>query len=839
MSKLGRFPAADFSSDKSRLSGRWAGSSAASFLHAVRPRCIAAWAAVLLLAGSVPALRAATRPPSAATHPAAIATTAPAPPPAPPPSGLAGWPVARVELRGARPEDRALIRNQIRVTPGSSYSRAQVEVDVRSIASLGRFISVRAQVIPTRHHRVIVRYVVRERPVITAVQFVGNRHVRDATLQNLVLAHVGGPVDPFIFQTDRRSIRQLYRNRGFMFCRVRIAKRQLPRGIVRYRITEGPRTYISAVHFLGNHLYPTFYLHYKMQTKSRWKLFWLIPIQKGILSRRDLRTDTAQLRDLWTQKGFLDCRSSYILKYNSNLTRVVVQYVIQSGPRYRIGKIIFRGNHVFSAAQLQADVRFRPGIYYDRKLIAAAQRRIADQYGRAGYIYSRVNPTFAYSSRPGVVNLIFHITEGETFRVGQVIIRGNSQVEDHVVRRAIRLYPGRLYDTTAVHKSVLRIQDTGLFTHAHITPVGHQPRTRDALVSLQQGQTGRFLIGAGVSTTAGLIGQISFEQKNFDITAPPHSPGEFFRGQAFKGNGQYFQILLEPGTVYQLYRVTFSEPYLWDSPYSFTNSAYYFTEGFNSYNLSRIGDRVTFGRRLTNHLSVTLAFRGEEVDVSGITDISPSDISAPPIVAQAGWHPLTSITPGIAYNSTDSNIFPTKGINASLTMEQYGAMGGDYSFTKFDGIFTWYKTVHRNLFNQKTVFMSRSEVGFIPWGRSVFFERFYAGGIGSLRGFTYQGVGPREGPLLDPVGGNFLAVTTAELNFPLYGKILRGVTFIDAGDVEPNVHFGIIRADAGVGIRVIIPFFGQLPLGIDLAYPIQRGHQDHVEYVSFAFGLPM
>ena len=750
-----------------------------------------------------------------------------------------GWPIAQVQIVGNKPSDRALIMNQIRVMPGESYSRSQVAVDVRSIASLGRFVSVRAEVIPTRHHSVIIRYVVRERPIIHAVELAGNRHIRSSTLQKVILAHPGGAVDPFIFQTDIRAIRRLYHDRGYMFCRVRLDKKSLVKGIVRYRITEGPRTYIEAVRFLNNNFYPTFYLHFKMRTKARWKLFWLIPIQKGILSRRDLNADVAELRSLWMRKGYLDCRASYILKYNSDLTRVVVQFVIHHGIRYRVRKIVVRGNHVFPTTALLKDITIKPGMYDNSKLILAAQKRIADKYGRAGYIYSRVTPTFAYSSHPGEVSIIFRITEGETFRVGQVIIRGNSQVQDHVVRRAVRLYPGKLYNTVAVRHSVSRIKDTGLFTHADITPVGHKPGTRHALVSLDQGRTGRFMVGAGVSSNAGLIGQISFEQRNFDITAFPHSPGEFFRGQAFKGNGQYFQILLEPGTVYQFYRVTFAEPYLWDSPYSFRNSAYYFTEGFNNYTLSRLGDRVTLGRRLTRRLSVTLAFRAENVDVSNVTDVSPTDIVAPQILSQVGWHPLTSITPGIEYNSTNSSIFPTRGIIASLTMEQYGAMGGDYTFTKFDGMFTYFKTIYRDLFDRKTVFMWRNEVGFVPWGHSPFFERFYAGGIGSLRGFTYHGVSPRVGPLLDAIGGNFMVVSTEEVNFPIYGKILRGVVFLDAGDVERNVHLGIIRVDAGIGVRVVIPFLGSLPLGIDLAYPIQRGHQDHVQYISFAFGLPM
>ncbi len=756
------------------------------------------------------------------------------------PNGLlAGEPIARVELVGNTPADRTLILNQIRVTPGENYSRAEVDVDVRSIASLGKFSAVRADIIPTANHKVIVRYVVKERAIIESVVIKGNSHVRDKTIRHLILARVGGPEDPFIFRTDLKAIERLYHNRGFQFCSVKLDKKLLATGTVQYNIVEGPRTFISNVEFVGNNLYPDWYLHFKLETKSRWKLFWLIPIRQGVLSHSDINSDLGELRRLWIKKGYLDCRTSYILQYKPDFSRVVVQFIIHTGVRYRIGKVTLKGNHVFPASVLRPMIKMSTGRYYDQSLIKAGQKLLADFYGKAGYVYSKVTPTYAFSSKPGVVNLRFNITEGKSFRVGQVIIRGNSQVQDHVARRAIRLYPGHRYDTVAVRRSVNHLQDLGLFSHANITPVGHNPNTRNALVSLDQGQTGRFLIGAGVSTDAGLIGQISLSQRNFDLTAFPHSLGEFLRGQAFKGNGQYFQIMLEPGTVYQLYKATFAEPYLWDSPYSFRNSAYYFTEAYNSYNLNRLGDRVTFGRRITNHLSISVALRDEQVNVNSIVDFPPYDVAAPQILAQQGSHLLTSVTPGIDFNDTNSSIFPSRGIDVGASWEQYGALGGQYNFSKVNASFTYYHTIYRDLFDRKTIFMLRSQLGFIPYGKSVFFERFYAGGIGSLRGFTYEGVTPRAGPLLDGVGGNFLTVSTAEVSTPIYENILRGVVFIDAGDVEPNVHLGIIRIDAGVGIRVIIPFLGRLPLGVDLAYPIQRGHNDHVEYISFAFGLPM
>ena len=123
-------------------------------------------------------------------------------------------------------------------------------------------------------------------------------------------------------------------------------------------------------------------------------------------------------------------------------------------------------------------------------------------------------------------------------------------------------------------------------------------------------------------------------------------------------------------------------------------------------------------------------------------------------------------------------------------------------------------------------------------GQSVFYERFYAGGIGSLRGFKLRGVSPRGGPLDDPVGGDMLWVTTAEVNYPIYENLIRGVVFVDVGDVESTLTIEHIRADAGVGVRVTLPFFGQLPLAIDFAFPFLKQSFDQTQIISFALGIP-
>jgi outer membrane protein insertion porin family len=190
----------------------------------------------------------------------------------------------------------------------------------------------------------------------------------------------------------------------------------------------------------------------------------------------------------------------------------------------------------------------------------------------------------------------------------------------------------------------------------------------------------------------------------------------------------------------------------------------------------------------------------------------------------------------VGRDTTDSRVFPTTGTRTALSVEQYGAMGGELTFTKIVGRFDWFVPLYEDLFERRTVFRLSNEVGIIPTGESAFYERFYAGGIGSLRAFKFRGVSPRSGPLHDPIGGDFSWVTTAEVNYPIYENILRGVVFTDVGTVERDVNIGNIRSDIGAGLRITIPFFGSIPLALDFAIPTTKAKGDKTQFISFSLG---
>ncbi len=779
--------------------------------------------------------------------------TAPSPAPTPNivsarnPDVLDGKPISKVEVEGPTRTDPSVIYSNIRTAAGQPYHRSTVDIDVHSISSLGRFITVRADVIPLSEPgrkeitKVLVRFVVQERPLVNSVEIVGNIHQRDDKIRDLLVVHAGSPVDPFQIQTDMNAITQVYKKAGYTFVRVTVNDElKDKKGIIRYAVLEGPKTLVKHIRFNGNNNIKGSYLSWKIKTKSN---FWIF--RKGVIKDDDIESDINTIAGIYHDRGYLDARVSHSIEYTADRRFATVRFIIEEGPKYRLAAITTLGNKVFGTGELLSGLKLRPGDDARKDRIEAVQKRIEDRYGHEGYIYRTVEPVMAYTDTPATVNLTYNISEGKSYQVGQIIVRGNGTIQDRVIRRQIRIYPDQTYDTVLVSKSIERLKSIGILRDVKVTPIGNDPETRDALVEVAEGQTGKFLIGAGISSNAGLIGQISLEQQNLDWSNFPLSPGEFLSGQSFKGAGQYFRILLEPGTELQSYRVTFEEPYMFDSPYSFGNDAYFFTRVRESWDEQRIGDIVTLGRRFGDVYGVTLGFRAEEVTIKkpqdggipGITD-TPGD-TAQEILDGVGSHFLTSIKPGVTRDTTDSRTFPTTGSRTSFSIEQYGLIAGDYKFTKISAAYNQYFPLYTDLFDRKTVLAIKNEFGVIPTGTSPFFERFYGGGIGSLRAFKFRGVSPRSGPLSDPVGGDFSWTTTGELNFPLYENMLRGVVFVDIGDVEQDITIGTIRADAGVGFRITLPFFGQLPLAVDFGYPIAKAKGDQTQLISFALGLPV
>jgi outer membrane protein insertion porin family len=224
-----------------------------------------------------------------------------------------------------------------------------------------------------------------------------------------------------------------------------------------------------------------------------------------------------------------------------------------------------------------------------------------------------------------------------------------------------------------------------------------------------------------------------------------------------------------------------------------------------------------------------LAFRVENVNISDLHFFAPEQVED-----DKGDNLITSAKISLVRDRTDSRFVPTKGDRFTISYEQYGTFGGDI-FGSLVSSYAWHKTLYTDVEDRKSVLTLRARGGAM-FGDAPVFEKFYAGGIGSLRGFEFRGISPREGFKDFTIGGNYMLLTGAEYSFPLFGDVIRGVFFTDMGTVEEDFEITTWRASVGFGVRLQVEFFGPVPMEFDLAIPVSSHKDDEEQIFSFFIG---
>ena len=751
---------------------------------------------------------------------------------------LTGRPVAEVRVEGLVEVDPQLVLNQIRLTQGTPYDPQVVSHDIVRITHVGRFASVEAKIDPQPDGAVVVRYVVVEQPLLRDVQVVGNKALSDQKLLSAVVLRRGDPIDSFLIDRGIKEIERLYRGQGYFEVEVGVEQEQIDESrILLYRVREGPKIRLRQIRFEGNQAFTDKQLRSKIQSK-RW-----IPIfnQKG-MSREQLTDDAGRLRQFYYDRGYLDARVGRRLDLSPHQKDAIVVFLIEEGLQYTVDRIRVEGSEVFASQQIIETLPLHVGDVFTSEKLRRSQRELIDLYGKLGYLQTRVQIDRLFYEDEPKVELLIRLTEGQPNWVGTVTVRGNQLTQEKVIYRQLRgLEPGRRFDRVGIERSQKRLRESPLFDDAKITILGDDDEDyRDVLVEVKEANTGRLSFGAGISSDAGLVGAIDVTQRNFDIANGPDDFKQLITGKAFRGAGQYLALGLQPGNETSRYSLTFREPYLFDSQYFLDTNFLFFEREREDWDEERLGGTIGVGQRFGDVWSASIRVRGEQVDISAIEPDAPTDV-----FAVEGESVITSIGLSVSRTTTDSRLFPTKGNRFTLSVSRAGALGGDYDFTKLDTEFRQFWTVDEDFFGRRTVLSLRTELGYIfEDNEAPIFERFYAGGHRTFRGFQFRGVGPRgirndtrrTGD--DPIGGDWMLLVGLEYNFPIYQEVLRGVVFTDTGTVDRVVDVNNYRVSVGAGLRLKIPFLGQAPFALDFAVPVVKEDGDETQVFSFDLALP-
>lgn len=756
-------------------------------------------------------------------------------------------PISEVRLIGLKEVPAGLVRNNIRADVGQPYDPVVLRDDVGRLYRLGRFSSVTAEaelvVDGPEQGTVVVIYTFIEQTIIREVQVVGNTLISDQELLGVVRLMRGSPRDDYLVQNAVRSIEALYRARGHYLSTVVVDESELERsGILIFRIIEGPRIRIRDVQFEGNNAFNDGLLHRQIKTRTA-----ILALRRGELDQERLIEDVAALVRYYRDRGYLEVRVDHHIDISPDHREAIVTFYISEGPLYTLRSVRAANMEdggplrVFDPQQVAALLDIRPGDVYSQDKLRQSVDAVMEAYGRLGYHPVQVEAIELHVPEQAQVDLLLEIREGEPTRVGHVEIQGNLWTRDRVIRRHVRLQPGRPLDVTEIDRTRRRIYDTRLFSDVRLTiqpPEEDDPYIRDVLVEVRERNTGSVNFGVAVGSDAGVFGDFSIRQDNFDIADWPASFGDLARGRAFRGAGQRFSMAFRPGNELFQYAVNFTDPHLLDSEYSLNIGGSYQQRYFRRYDEERLTGIVGLGRQLGDVWSANLHLRAEHVELRKIDAFAPTEV-----FRDAGPDVITAVGMNLTRNTITTITRPGRGTRFNISYDRFGAMGGDYNFNRLGADYTLFLTLHEDFLGRKSTLRLNSEVGYIFGGRAPTYERYYRGGR-SFRGFRFREVSPKgiradNGELGDdPIGGTWMFFAGAQYEFPLFGDMVTGVFFVDSGTVTDDVGFDDYRVSVGTGLRLYIPQFGPVPIAFDFGFPIAKQEGDETQVLSFSAELP-
>jgi outer membrane protein insertion porin family len=754
--------------------------------------------------------------------------------------------VTDVIVSGNRTVNTNTILARLKTRPNRPYSVQLIEDDIRTLMATGEFLDVHAFPQQTPDGRFIVEFrVVEPANLIEDVIIKHGRHLKPEDLDSLKMLRKGTPLNNTQLEIALKDIKDFYQDKGYYFVNVQLEEGGKPsdKRIV-INITEGPIVRVRHTWFVGN---ATLATQARLRTQiDTSRMFLGLPIG-GVFRPALVNNDVLKLKEYYKGNGYLEASVSRQVYFSADLRNVDIIFDVHEGPCYHVKDVEIDGAKNVSADQLKTIIKLKANDVYNKGVVSTDLRNIQDYIGWRGY-YARALEQY-YASDPGLVTVHYEVHDQQALpsKVGEIRIVGNDVTKDRVILHTINIVPGQTLEYPELHLAEQALQRTQIFENdpqkggpplVYVDPKTEESEYKDVIVQVKETATGSLMFGIQYDTNLGPIGNIVLNERNFDIARPPTSLSDIFNGTAWRGGGQEFRLELSPGIWIQRYSVSWREPYLFDLPYSFGTSAYYFQQwNFDETQEdieNRAGIRLTLGHQLNRYWSVSGTLRVEGVNLSDISNLAP-----PEYTSLAGKDflvvgPRATIT----RDSRDSFLRPTEG---SIVQASYEQVLGSFTFPVLNLDAKKYFTVwQRKDGSGKQVLALRSAVSWEGSNAPVF-ERFYAGGINTIRGFWYRGLGPYAIGADDNLyrtGGTFMFLNSIEYQIPIKANDhLYAVTFIDSGTDESTIGIHDYRVAAGFGLRIIVPMMGPVPIALDFAFPIVRNPQDHTEVFSFGVAV--
>jgi outer membrane protein insertion porin family len=704
--------------------------------------------------------------------------------------------VKGIEVRGNKKIEKATIISKIKTAEGDAFSPEKIQEDIKSIFEMGTFDDIKVETESFEGGLKVIFYVV-EKSTIVEILFEGNKEIETEKLKERIKLSPGAFLDHSLIAENTERIRSYYEEKGYYHATILpIIKDVTKEGVsLTYQIDEGTTVAIREIKIEGNKAISEGKIKKEMKTKSRWILSWLD--SSGIYKRETIKEDLDRIRSFYYNNGYIQVQvGEPRITLSEDRTKIDILIPIAEGNQFRIKEVRVKGNSLLSTEEIMKAIATKEGEVFSRDKLRKDITTLTDIYSDSGHALANISPIITPDTGTSTLQITLDINEGGIVKVGRINISGNEKTRDYVIRREMRLDEGDTFSTRLLRRSYERINNLNFFETVGIAP---EPRPGEDVVDIhikvKERPTGAFSVGGGYSSVDKLLGM-----------------AEITQGNLF-GKGQYIRLKGEYSSRRTNYILSFREPYILGKPISAGTSIYRQEREYDNYKKQATGGSLSFGKSFTEFISGSLTYNYEVVK---ITDITPG--ASIIITEQEGKRTTSSVELGLLRDSRNSFLDPTRGSrNSIFGLYAGGPLGGDNSFyrTLFDS--SWYLPLFWD-----TTFMIRGRLGYADGleGKPLpLYERFYVGGINTVRGFKFGDVGPKDVNTGENIGGNKKLIFNLEYIFPLISDIrLKGVVFYDAGnafdDVE-SIDISDLRSSVGGGFRWISPIG---PLRVEWGY---------------------
>jgi len=753
--------------------------------------------------------------------------------------------ISRIVITGNHRVEEEAIRIHLRSQVGTSLNEETVDSDLRALYRMGFFADID---VDWAEDSGVLTYAVVERPLIKEIRIEGNSKLDREELEPALKVRPNTILEPGKIRSGIAEAKKLYEKKGYLDATIDYQTEATGdrEAVLIYKIDEREVVRISKLIFEGVRAFPDSPwfnplpggLRKVMQTTTKSPISFLTG--SGNLDNEVLKTDIERITAYYYDNGYIDVRvDEPVVERKDDGLHVTVR--VDEGEQYTVGEVDIAGDTLKDMDAARQRLNVVTGETFRTSKLREDITLLTEAYGDEGYAFVNVNPDTKVNPAARTVDVDYQVSKGPAVKIDKIEITGNTKSRDKVVRREIELQEQQQFSGSQLRRSQERLRRLGYFEDVNITTRKAAGEDKlDLLVDVKEASTGAFSAGAGISSGENFLFNVRLSEINL------------------LGRGWRLTLNADFGQIRRNFSLDLTEPYLFDTQITAGISLFNWRLLFSEFTRGGTGGSVRFFYPLTalgfNDVlgfslldsRVGLEYRLEQAE---ITDVS--SIASNPIRAEQGTYLTSSITPRFLRDTRSHPFDPTYGSLQDIGIEVAG-IGGESKFIKAEARGRWYYPFYKSqtwgTFVASTGGTFGYGLGYGKYRDLPLFERYFPGGINSVRGFRILSLGPRnivhqeqpsQGFRRESIGGSQQLIFNNEIIFPIVEALgLKGVTFFDAGNAfsaADGIDFGEMRLAAGGGIRWLSPIG---PLRLEIGFPINPRVGDDRQAFMFSFGGP-